>query len=164
MKTTTGLNFVNVKKNSKEEDFKHHSFMVQDVAGILASLGLEAVIVEIYKYSGTQEEKADIIKRICASFLDNSEKKFVICTKAYASTEEFPESKYYDPGNVQGGVCDGKKPVPVNEVIYRESCMLEDIGFDSFNFIVGYENSKAFVYVNDIGKLVLDYSLNYQDK
>lgn len=42
--------------------------------------------------------------------------------------------------------------------------MLEDIGFDSFNFIVGYENSKAFVYVNDIGKLVLDYSLGYQDK
>ncbi|MDE6615580.1 MAG: hypothetical protein K2K35_03365, partial [Lachnospiraceae bacterium] len=164
IKTTAGLNFVNVKKNSKEEDFKNYSFMVQDIAGILTSLYLEAVIVEIYKYSGTQKEKADIIKRICASFSDNGEKKFVICTKAYASTEEFPESKYYNPGNVQGEVCDGKKPVPFDEIIRRESCMLEDIGFAGFNFIVGYENSKAFVYVNDIGKLVLDYSLNYQDK
>lgn len=164
MKTTVGLNFVNVKKNSKEEDFKNYSFMVQDVAGILTSLDLEAVIVEIYKYSGTQEEKADIIKRICASFPDNGEKKFVICTKAYASTEEFPESKYYDLGNVQGGVCDGKKPVPFGEVIRRESCMLENIGFAGFNCIVGYENSKAYIYANDKGKLVLDYSLNYQDK
>ena len=50
---------MNVKKNSKEEDFRNYSFMVQDIAGILTSLDLEAVIVEIYKYSGTQEEKAD---------------------------------------------------------------------------------------------------------
>lgn len=94
---------MNVKKNSKEEDFRNYSFMVQDIAGILASLDLEAVIVEIYSYSGTQEEKADIIKRICASFQDNGEKKFVICTRPYASTEEFSESEYYDPGNRQGG-------------------------------------------------------------
>lgn len=164
MKTAAGLNFVNVWNGSKEEDFKHHSFMVQDVAGILASLGLEAVIVEIYKYSGSQEEKADVIKRLCTAFSDNGEKKFVICTRAYASIEEFPERGYYNPGNVQGRACDGKKPVPFDEVIRREACMLEDIGFTSFNSVVGYENSEAFVYVNDVGKLVLDYSLDYQDK
>ncbi len=164
MKTTAGLNFVNIRKNSKEEDFKDYSFMVQDIAGILAGLDLGAVIVEIYRYTGTQEEKADIIKRICTSFSDNGEKKFVICTRAYASTEEFPESKYYDPGNRQGGMCDGKKPVQFDEVIHGESCMLEDIGFASFNCTVGYENSEAFVYANELGKLVLDYSLNYHDK
>ncbi len=157
MRTAVGLNFVNIKENSKEENFKNYSFMVQDIAGILASLDLEAVIVEIYSYSGTQEEKADIIKRICASFQD-------ICTRPYASTEEFPESEYYDPGNRQGGSRDGKKPVPSGEVIRRESCMLENIGFAGFNCIVGYENSKAYIYANDKGKLVLDYSLNYQDK
>ena len=164
MRTAVGLNFVNIKEISKEEDFKNYSFMVQDIAGILASLDLEAVIVEIYSYSGTQEEKADIIKRICTSFQDNGEKKFVICTRAYASTEEFPESEYYDPGNRQGGSYDGKKPLPFGAVILRESCMLEDIGFSGFNCIVGYENSKAYIYANDMGKLVLDYSLNYQDK
>ena len=42
--------------------------------------------------------------------------------------------------------------------------MLENIGFAGFNCIVGYENSKAYIYANDMGKLVLDYSLNYQDK
>ncbi|MCI9077603.1 MAG: hypothetical protein HFH68_01595 [Lachnospiraceae bacterium] len=163
MNTIASLNFVNVKKNSKEEDFKGYSFMVQDIAGILTGLALEAVIVEIYRYSGVQEEKTDIIKRICTAFPDNEEKKFVICIKAYANTEEFPESEYYDPGTVQGEVCDGRKPVPFDDVICRESAMLEDIGFAGFNHVVGYENSKAYIYANDMGKLVLDYSLNYQD-
>lgn len=77
MKTTAGLNFVNIKKNSKEEDFKDYSFMVQDIAGVLVGLDLVAVIVEIYRYTGTQEEKADIIKRICTSFSDNEKRNLL---------------------------------------------------------------------------------------
>lgn len=38
MRTTASLSFVNVKKNSKEEDFEGYSFMVQDVAGTLTSI------------------------------------------------------------------------------------------------------------------------------
>ena len=162
MKTTAGLNFVNVKKNPEENDFKGYSFMVQDIAGTLTGLGLEVVIVEICSYSGTTEEKTAIIKRLCKAFTDGGEKKFVICTRAYASMEEFPESEYYDPAEEQGEVCDGRKPVPFDEVIRRESCMLEDIGFVDFNCVTGYENSKAYIYANDTGKLVLDYSLNYK--
>lgn len=160
MKTSASLNFVNVKKNSKEDDFKCYSFMVQDIAGALVRLGLEAVVVEIDRYSGTQEEKPDIIKRVCTAFPDEEEKKFVICTRACAGTEEFPGSGYYDPGEERSGMHDGRKPVPFSEIIRRESVMLEDIGFVDFNQVVSYENSKAYVYANDVGQLLLDYLLH----
>ena len=38
--------------------------------------------------------------------------------------------------------------------------MLEDIGFVDFNQVTGYENSKAYVYANDVGQLLLDYLLH----
>lgn len=163
MSATAGLNFVTVKKNSKECNFNDCDFMVSDIANILLSLGLEATIVEIYEYFGTPEEKMEVLKTLCAAFPDNKEKKFVICTKACVSLKEFPKDKYYDPHELCSGIDEGKKPVPFDEVIARESRLLESAGFIDFNDVVGYECSKAYVYSNDLGKLLLDYSLNLKD-
>lgn len=160
MKTTLCMNCINVTCDSKLDDFVDECFMVKDIAGIILEHGLEATIVNINFYCGEQKEKTEMLKKICSGMCsaDNS-RKIVICTSAFVSTVEFPSNKWYDPHVPQTNESTkGRKVIPFDYVLGRESAMLEEIGFVNINGFVGYKSRRAFLYSNDLGKEILSYS------
>jgi hypothetical protein len=138
---------------------QHDSFIHTDTVGNLMLMEQPASIIEIYKYSGDQEAKKKEIEEIIAEYGNNED--VVIITTAYVSTEEFPETEYYDSRSfdkeyINQSKLENKKPVPYDEIISRESKLLESIGFLDFNDYVGYENKKAYIYGNNLGKKILE--------
>lgn len=126
-------------------------FSVTDVASVLEGIKRDVDIVRIVTYEGTQEEKKnDIKKAIQLLGAENDDK--VILIDAFASTKEYPTEEYYL-------VCpeEGKKELPIKEVLERESKMLDDIGFESINFYVRYEYKIAYIYPNKIGLEVINF-------
>lgn len=133
--------------------------MVQDLLGILEEMNRRDVtVVVIINYNGTQKEKEESIKYVTSLFENKDD--VVILTWAYVSTKEFPETNYYDAslGEIPEEEAAGKKPVPYDEFIERESKLLESIGFIDFNGFINYEFSKAYLYGNKLGKEILEYT------
>ncbi|RKI43139.1 hypothetical protein D7V86_01420 [bacterium D16-51] len=162
MKTALCMNCMNVTHDSKPGDFANDCFMVRDIADILMELKIEATIVNIGFYCGEQEEKEAMLRKICSGMHSvNGGGEIVICTSAFVSTVEFPSDKWYDPNvPLSNGKTEGRKAIPFDDILDRESEMLEKIGFVSINDFVGYKTRKAFIYLNDIGKKVLTFSID----
>ena len=142
------------------EEIRKESFMIQDTIGVLQSMNKpETMVVSISNYNGTQEQKESFYKDIVSWFKDD----VVVLASAGATMNEFPETEYYDSNApeeseyVKEAIKNGKKPIPFDEVIARESKLLESIGFKDFNGYVNYEYSKAYLYGNDIGKEILEF-------
>lgn len=70
---------------------------------------------------------------------------------AYISEDEFPEDEYILYGNEEG-----KKLIPVDEILERENSIMEDAGFVNVNDYVDYEYKTAFIYPNEAGKKVIE--------
>lgn len=129
--------------------------MISIIASILRDIikiPNDVTIVNISSYKGTTEEKQKAIKDVCEKY---KEGEHIICTTAYVSTDEFPEDKYFDidfdePVN-------GKQPVPYEEIIQRESIMLEELGFVNINNFIGYSKKAAYIYPNALGKQIIEY-------
>ena len=51
---------------------------------------------------------------------------------------------------------EGKKPVPFDEVLTRDSKMFQELGFVYVNDLCKFETSLAFVYPNKLGKTVIN--------
>lgn len=144
------------------------SMMLNDLMGILTQMPNkeDTVIVLIENYNGTQEEKEEALKEV----LDwcKEQENVVILTWAYVSTLEFPPNKFYDPHDykteVEAAIKAGRKPIPFDEVIKRESELLESVGFVDFNFFVNYEFSNAYLYPNKLGKEVIEKAKKLQEE
>lgn len=136
-------------------------FMVEDVLGALMRMErTDATVVFIQNYYGTQEEKQKYIKDLL-SLCENQE-NILILSWAYVSTNEFKEDEYYDQHDfdedyIKESIEAGKKPIPFEDIIERESKMLESIGFVDINDFVGYEFSKAYVYGNSLGNNLVEF-------
>ena len=156
-----------IYKGWDENEPIRDTFIVQDVLGILSSIGKsDATFIHITSYLGTQEEKVDAIKEVLSAFGDNE--NVAIATCAYVSMTEFGTDKYYDQNSYNTEYIDrsikaGKKPIPFDEVIERESKLLESLNFYDINHFVEYENSKAYLYGNKLGKEILTYINEMED-
>ena len=148
----------------QEQSNNKEMMMIQDLFGILTMMEKpKTTVVLILNYNGTQEQKEESIKELISMYENKDD--VVIITWAYVSTKEFPEAEYYDDTSLRDleeSIALGKKPVPFDEVLERESKLLESIGFIDFNEYVGYENSRAYLYGNPLGKEVTEYAVKLQ--
>ena len=153
---------VKIYKDWNEETINKEMFMIQDILGVLMRMErTDTTLVFIQNYYGTQEEKQKALEEVLSIFKDKD--NIVILSWAYVSITEFPESEYYDPSfgeyseHVQKSIMEGKKPVPYDEIIERESKLLESVGFIDINDFVGYEHCKAYLYGNSLGNEVINF-------
>ena len=126
-------------------------FMVDDVISLAKSYGItisDSKIHNICSDAATKEIKVSELKEFT---LKADESELILAT-AFISTEEFPESEYYLYKSENNG---SKKPIPVNEVLARESEIYEAAGFVNINNFVGYEYKIAFIYPNKSGKKII---------
>lgn len=150
-----------IYKEWDEESLNNELFMIEDMLSLLIRMERnDATVVFIQNYYGTQEEKVKTIKEVLSLF--ENKDNVVILTWAYVSTDEFKEEEYYnqydfDKDYINESVENGKKPIPFDEVIERESKLLEDIGFIDINDFIGYEYSKAYLYDNTLGNEVVNF-------
>lgn len=143
--------------HDKYKCFISPSFLVDDISIICNVIGEEfnnINIINITGYRGIQEEKEKYIKDFVDLFKNTDN---VICTESYVSMEEFPPDKYYLPELTNPKEINSDMEVlPVEEIIGRESKMLESLGFVSINNFTKYEYKEAFIYPNKFGKAVID--------
>ena len=132
-----------------EDALKYNvSFIVEDIAGVAKELKLKAKIQEIYYHHG-DDLKEEFVKYLDAHKSENT----IFCTSAYASTEEFSEKEYYLTEDKKE---EGKKPLPIDEILERDSKILTECGFVNINDFVGYEYKVAFIYPNEPGLKVIE--------
>lgn len=122
------------------------SFMVRDIAGILEDLNSDAKIVQLdYEYNENLKKEFDDY------FADHKSDNTVFCIAAYLSKKEFSEEEYYLYKEEEG-----KKPLPVDEILERDSKVLIESGFINVNDFIGYEYRVAFIYPNLPGLQVIE--------
>lgn len=147
-----------------EEITKIQGFMVGDTVGLLSNVNPDSIIVYIYNYTSnnpSQDEKKNMLQNVVSGY--EGAENYLILTSAYVSLDEFPEDKYYDP-YIKNENIEGKKEIPFDEVIERESKLLESIGFVDFNDYVSLEFSKAYVYNNKLAQDMFNYIKNVVQK
>lgn len=149
------LSIMKITKDSNF-DFSHGNFMLNDIISLLQSstikFPLTVVCINSFDAS-TQLEKEKILKDVISLFenrLDNE--KIVICTTAYISSIEFPEDKYQLTEHEANA--EKKLLIPVNEILKRESSLLDSLGFLDINNYVNYEYKRAYILNNEIGMKV----------
>lgn len=117
--------------------------------GFLMYLDKSCRLVNIVNHKGTHEEVEELIKEVIEKYDDENT---IIFTTAYISNIEFPEEKYYI--NIPGFPEDkkkGKKCIPINEVLDRESKFISSLGFIDINFYTNYKYKVVFIYGNILG-------------
>ena len=124
------------------------SLMVMDIIKLMKYINMNdgIKIVNIYNYSGNESD-FEQVKKIVEQYKDNA----IICTTACASAMEFPNDKYYLNEKENG-----KKCIPIEDILIRETERLESCGFVDFNFFSQYENQRAMIYPNELGNKVLE--------
>lgn len=133
-------------------------FVLKDVTGAMKDLEMtDLITVNITHHDGVNDPDWNI-KNFISDFLQRNKKsdidKYVIITSAYISTTEFPESEYYLEDN-EAEI--GKKQIPFDDVLDRDSNYLESIGFLNINDFVRYKYSRAFIFGNAPGKKIKKY-------
>lgn len=127
-------------------------YMIEKIYNFLIDVGLKnTMIVEINGYE-TENKKEEISNTI--DLFENSD-NIILCTKAYVSKYEFQGDKYYNP-NLHEPVA-GRKPIPFEEVLARESKMLKELGFiDISKWIGERKRTISFMYPNNLGEIIID--------
>lgn len=138
-------------------DLKMMSFIERDITTAINALGDEipsdVSIIYINNYDGiNQHNKEAMLTEAVKTLkqLDNT----IIITTAYVSENEYPSDKYYID---ERDYATGKRQVPVDDIMTRESNMLERLGFKYINHHVQYKYSRAYVYGNELGLLLKEY-------
>lgn len=143
---------------------KMDGFIVGDTVSLLSHVNPDSIIVYISSYTinnPSQDEKKKMLQNIVSGYKDKE--NYLVLTSAYVSLDEFPEDKYYDP-YINNENIEGKEEIPFDEVIERESKLLESIGFIDFNDYVSLEFSKAYVYNNKLAQDMFNYIKNEVQK
>ena len=153
--------FVNAReviaKTNNRVDFLH-----QDIIGFLMHLGKSARLVNIINHEGTHEEVEELIKDVIEKYDDGDT---IIFTTAYISTVEFPREKYYlDIPGFPENKKEGKKCIPMYEVLDRESEFISSLGFIDVNFYTNYEYKIAYIYDNILGNEIFRAMDNFSSE
>ena len=153
--------FVNAReviaKTNNRVDFLH-----QDIIGFLMHLGKSARLVNIINHEGTHEEVEELIKDVIEKYDDGNT---IIFTTAYISTVEFPREKYYlDIPGFPENKKKGKKCIPIDEVLDRESKFISSLGFINVNFYTNYEYKIAYIYDNILGNEIFGVMDNFSSE
>lgn len=140
--------FVNTREVIKKTNNRVY-FLHQDIMGFLMYLDKSCRLVNIVNHKGTHEEVEELIKEVIEKYDDENT---IIFTTAYISNIEFPEEKYYiDIPGFPEDKKKGKKCIPINEVLDRESKFISSLGFIDINFYTNYKYKVAFIYGNILG-------------
>lgn len=140
------------------------SFMVQDVREVLNHLNKREYKNNIIEFTCEDNNKEKQLEE-CKNFIEKQLKnnpESIILTSAYISLEEFPKEEYCFDYEKNKDMNKYKKVLPVDDILKRESDILERLGFVSINNYVGYEYKVAFIYPNEIGKEIIDYINNLE--
>lgn len=122
------------------------SFMIDDIISFAKDICPTSKVAKLEYHDGCKKEEfEECLERY------KSEKDTIICVAAYASTKEFPSEKYY-----LGEKEDGKEPLPLDEVLDRDSKILKECGFVDINNFIQYETQVAFIYPNKLGKQIIE--------
>lgn len=134
-------------------------FLVKDIIGTLQDLNCTegVTIVRIISYEGSMEEKEKGIKDIVemASLMDTWKTPYIVCTDAYISKEEYPESRYSVYPDVAAS--EGKELINIRQALYPYNMMLDRLGFVNTNFYTAYQFKESFIYPSTVGKLVINH-------
>lgn len=137
-------------------------FLSQDIMGFLQISGKSCRLINIINHEGSKEDVTEMIKDVIDKYDDGNT---IIFTTAYLSTVEFPEKEYYlDNQILNKEKKKGKKAIPIDEVLKRESILLSSLGFIDVNFYTAYEFKIAFIYGNTIGKEIFNYWKNIEEE
>lgn len=139
------------------ENVSKYSFMIQDCYGI--DIGEKYTIVELVKHPTSfdfnfQEFFDMYIKGIIPMMEKVSEYPIVFLTRAYVSTDRFPEDLFYIDDK---DASKKKMKLPIDDILKKEHKAFEKLGFVSINDFVQYENSEAFIHPNRIGLKLKDH-------
>lgn len=162
MKANLSIYKIKSKEDIEKLQFDGN-FMISDICGAIyyeiIPIISEVTLVCINGYDGlnhnplNQDEKKKIIEYCLDLFKDNN--NCIICTTAYVSTSEFPETEWeIDPEKAEKY---GKKLIDVESVVERDGKVLQELGFININFYVDYTTKEAYVYGNDLGQIVYNY-------
>lgn len=138
-------------------DVRKHSFMIQDCYGI--DIGEKYTIVDLVNHPTSfdfnfQEFFDMFIKEMIPTMVSVSEYPIVFITRAYVSTDRFPEDLFY----IDDKDASKKKiKLPIDDILKKEHKAFEKLGFVSINDYVQYENSEAFIYPNRVGLKLKDH-------
>ena len=135
--------------NDLEKCQFQYGYMIKEIVAELANINLRSTILFIKDYNGSIYNIKENIEKNISSFIDKE--NYIILTTAHISLDEFPIEEYTlfaVPGS------ENKKPIPVMEVLDRDSIMLESIGFvNCSDFITNYDKyglSRTFIYPNKL--------------
>lgn len=121
------------------------SFFTNDVEAVSDIERSKMHVLDLSDYM--DKNKADVLK----DYLKDVPEDELYLITAYISEDEFPEDEYILYGNEEG-----KKLIPVDEILERENSIMEDAGFVNVNDYVDYEYKTAFIYPNAVGRKVIE--------
>lgn len=129
-----------------------NGLFLDDVKEILQSLGITNAKILMLQ----QEQIGSEFDRICQwnRYLEGLSEDTVVLTTAYISTDLYPESEWRLPGDCDEA--DNRKVIPVGSVLEKEAALLEAVKFVNVNDFVRYEYKEAYVWLNNIGKRVVE--------
>lgn len=140
--------------NDLEKCKFQYGYIIKEIVAELANINLRSTILFIKDYNGSIYNIKENIEKNISSFIDKE--NYIILTTAHISLDEFPIEEYTlfaVPGS------ENKKPIPVMEVLNRDSIMLESIGFvNCSDFITNYDKyglSRTFIYPNKLANEML---------
>ena len=114
-------------------------------------------------YSEDAEWDEPMYEHIC-SLNNHLNGKVLICAIAYASKDQYPESKYYDPldSNISDEEKSDKEPLPLDFILNDESEKIKHVSanFKSVNEFCHMEYTIPFIWTgNKLGKLTYDEAI-----
>lgn len=139
--------------NDLEKCQFQYGYIIKEIVAELANINLRSTILFIKDYNGSIYNIKENIEKNISSFIDKE--NYIILTTAHISLDEFPIEEYTlfaVPGS------ENKKPIPVMEVLDRDSIMLESIGFVNCSDFVNYDKyglSRTFIYPNKLANEML---------
>lgn len=123
----------------------------RDIAGLMELSGLQdkPLIYLSVPDLPDMELKEKTLKHVLDTFKEND---CVIITDAYVSLNEFPNEIYTLDKQEEPD----KELLPIDDVLKRESNLLEKLGFININDYIQYEYKVAFIYGNTNGKFLVE--------
>lgn len=151
-----------ITEYDKENELKGIPFYLQDIYSLMDKCNLGGCpILELdpYEFNNNPNELKESLKELNNYIIGAS---ILIISSSYASTKEFSEDEYYlyDKDYVEG-----KKKLPLTEILDRQNKILEEAGFTNINKYCGLECQEPYIWPNNyLGEKVLqEYNIQISE-